>query len=33
MDRFSDITLFIGLIYLYAKAGSVTTTSSSPPWR
>ncbi len=23
MDRFSDITLFIGLIYLYTKAGSV----------
>ena len=24
MDRFSDITLFIGLIYLYAKLGSAT---------
>jgi CDP-diacylglycerol--glycerol-3-phosphate 3-phosphatidyltransferase len=23
MDRFSDITLFIGLVYLYAKAGHV----------
>ena len=23
MDRFSDITLFIGLVYLYAKAGRV----------